>query len=181
MQKSQPLTLFSLTSLPFSHFFADLSNGNMAAKVDGSSTQMSTVTIFLLYRKSLFLETAHGLKLKFQVLESCVGWVYLRSRNFNVLDFPDFGFRLAGFSVLGRGFQLFEFRVWGFEVQAGDLPTHPRKYDLGLRDSGLQFGVWGVGIPFAAHRDKSREWGRLKAKVKPLLTLGDRGCLSACE
>ena len=31
-------------------------------------------------------------------------------------------------------------------------------------------------IPFAksaAHRGKSREWGRLKAKVEPLLTLGN--------
>ena len=27
----------------------------------------------------------------------------------------------------------------------------------------------------AAHRDKSREWGRLKAKVEPLLTLGNSG------
>jgi len=33
-------------------------------------------------------------------------------------------------------------------------------------------------IPFAcraARRDKSREWARLKAKVEPLLTLGDSG------
>ena len=27
----------------------------------------------------------------------------------------------------------------------------------------------------ATHRDKSREWGRLKTKVDPLLTLGNRG------
>ena len=33
-------------------------------------------------------------------------------------------------------------------------------------------------IPFAsAHRAKSREWGRLKAKVEPLLTLGISGNL----
>ena len=30
-------------------------------------------------------------------------------------------------------------------------------------------------IRSAAHRDKSREWGRLKAKVEPLLTLGNSG------
>jgi hypothetical protein len=30
-------------------------------------------------------------------------------------------------------------------------------------------------IPFVAHRDKSREWGRLEAKVEPLLTLGNSG------
>ena len=30
-------------------------------------------------------------------------------------------------------------------------------------------------IPFASHRDKSLEWGRLKAKVEPLLTLGISG------
>ena len=29
----------------------------------------------------------------------------------------------------------------------------------------------------AAHRDKSREWGRLKAKLEPLFTLGDSGSL----
>ena len=27
----------------------------------------------------------------------------------------------------------------------------------------------------AAHRDQSREWGRLKAQVEPLLTLGNGG------
>ena len=93
--------------------------------------------------------------------------------------FPGFRVSTFGFQCIGARFSVV--RVSSLGVQAGDLPTHPRKYDLGLRDSGLQFGVWGVGIPFAAHRDKSREWGRLKAKVKPLLTLGDRGCLSACE
>ena len=33
------------------------------------------------------------------------------------------------------------------------------------------------GVPFesAAHRDKSREWGRLNEKVEPLLTFGNSG------
>ena len=38
-------------------------------------------------------------------------------------------------------------------------------------------GWWSEGFPLkrAAHRDKSREKGRLKEKVEPLLTLGNSG------
>ena len=46
------------------------------------------------------------------------------------------------------------------------LPRHPL---LWLRDS--LHSPWKS----AAHRDKSREWARLKAKVEPLSTLGDSG------
>ena len=42
--------------------------------------------------------------------------------------------------------------------------------DVALEICGAVAAVGSVGFPFAAHRDISRELGRLKAKVEPLLT-----------
>ena len=41
--------------------------------------------------------------------------------------------------------------------------------------------MYGSLCKSAAHRDKSREWGRLKAKVEPLLALGNNGDLQLVD
>ena len=48
-----------------------------------------------------------------------------------------------------------------------------------IQGPGFRVEVLRFRVESASHRGKSREWGRLKAKVEPLLNLGNSGLRQA--
>ena len=58
-------------------------------------------------------------------------------------------------------------------TRGGFRPLPRPSFARGVRQVSFPQIVSGFPLKSAAHRDKSREWGRLKAKVEPLLTLGN--------